>query len=60
MSRAVGREYAEGQKVSNAQMEQLNIECAQICAQWNGSRISFPHRLHRMRQYALLVAQPGY
>ena len=28
-------EYAKGQKVSDAQMEQLNIEHAAVCAQWN-------------------------
>jgi Rhodopirellula transposase DDE domain len=28
-------EYAKGQKVSDTQMEQLNIEYAEVCAQWN-------------------------
>ena len=27
--------YAKGQKVSDFEMEQLNIEYAEICAQWN-------------------------
>jgi hypothetical protein len=28
-------EYAKGQRVSDTQMEQLNIEYAEVCAQWN-------------------------
>jgi Rhodopirellula transposase DDE domain len=28
-------EYAKGQKVPDAQMEQLNIEHGEVCAQWN-------------------------
>jgi hypothetical protein len=27
--------YAKGQKVSDAEMEHLNIEHAEVCAQWN-------------------------
>jgi hypothetical protein len=28
-------EYAKGQKVSDAEIEQLNLEYAEVCAQWN-------------------------
>ena len=28
-------EYAKGQKVSDKQMQQLNIEFAEVCSRWN-------------------------
>jgi hypothetical protein len=28
-------EYAKGQKVSDTQMQQLNIEFAEVCSRWN-------------------------